>query len=236
MVRTLRAIPASKLRLMVFDLDGTLIDSGADLFASVNAMLRNFDRPPLPQAVIASYIGDGAPLLVRRALGDPSDQAFFDAALSYFIGYYHDHKLDHTQVYPGVFEALQELRRHAEGERSMAVLTNKPIRPSQAICEALGLSPYFFRIYGGNSFATKKPDPEGLHALMHEAGVAAEETLMIGDSAVDILTARNAGTWSMGCTYGLSPHTLEDIDPDCLVDSVAEWPLALENASARILR
>jgi phosphoglycolate phosphatase len=236
MVRTLRAIPASKLRLMVFDLDGTLIDSGADLFASVNAMLRNFDRPPLPQAVIASYIGDGAPLLVRRALGDPSDQAFFDAALSYFISYYHDHKLDHTQVYPGVFEALQELRRHAEGERSMAVLTNKPIRPSQAICEALGLSPYFFRIYGGNSFATKKPDPEGLHALMHEAGVAAEETLMIGDSAVDILTARNAGTWSMGCTYGLSPHTLEDIDPDCLVDSVAEWPLALENASARILR
>jgi phosphoglycolate phosphatase len=236
MVRTFRPIPASKLRLIVFDLDGTLIDSGADLFASVNAMLRNFDRPPLPQAVIASYIGDGAPLLVRRALGDPDDQAFFEAALSYFISYYHDHKLDHTQVYPGVFQALDELRRHAEGERSMAVLTNKPIRPSQAICEALGLVPYFFRIYGGNSFATKKPDPEGLHALMREAGAAAEETLMIGDSAVDILTARNAGTWSMGCTYGLSPHTLEDVDADCLVDSVAEWPLALANADARIVR
>lgn len=236
MVRTVRAIPASKLRLIVFDLDGTLIDSGADLFASVNAMLRNFDRPPLPEAVIASYIGDGAPLLVRRALGDPSDQAFFDAALSYFISYYHDHKLDHTKTYPGVFEALQELRLHGEGERSMAVLTNKPIRPSQAICEALGLSPYFFRIYGGNSFATKKPDPEGLHTLMREAGVAAEETLMIGDSAVDILTARNAGTWSMGCTYGLSPHTLEDVEPDCLVDSVREWPLALENANAKIMR
>jgi phosphoglycolate phosphatase len=234
MVRTFRAIPASKLRLIVFDLDGTLIDSGADLFAAVNAMLSNFGRHPLPETVIASYIGDGAPLLVRRALGDPTDQTFFDAALSYFISYYHDHKLDQTKVYPGVFDALEEMRREADIERSMAVLTNKPIRISQAICDALGLTPYFFRIYGGNSFPSKKPDPEGLNALIREAGVRPDETLMIGDSSVDVLTARNADTWSMGCTYGLSPHTLTDADPDCLVDSVAEWPLALNGSGANV--
>ncbi len=107
-----------------------------------------------------------------RSLGDPEDPAFLDSALTYFLDYYREHKLDQTYVYPGVFPSLDSLRLEPAGaERSMAVLTNKPIGPSQAICDALGLSPYFFRIYGGNSFATKKPDPEGLLALMKEAGV-----------------------------------------------------------------
>jgi phosphoglycolate phosphatase len=228
MFRTFRPIPAGSLRLLVLDLDGTLIDSGADLCASVNAMLRHFDRPPLADALISTYIGDGAAQLVRRSLGGPADRAFLDSALAYFLDYYREHKLDHTYVYPGVFAALDSLRFEPGGApRSMGVLTNKPIGPSQAICDALGLSPYFFRIYGGNSFASKKPDPEGLLALMQEAGVSPQETLMIGDSDVDVLTARNAGAWSMGCTYGLAPHTLEAVTPDCLVESPADWPLAL---------
>jgi phosphoglycolate phosphatase len=232
MYRIFRPIPAGSLRLLVFDLDGTLIDSGADLCASVNAMLHHFGRPPLPQTVISTYIGDGAARLVGRSLGEPEDPAFLDSALTYFLDYYREHKLDHTYVYPGVFAALDSLRLEPGGApRSMACLTNKPIGPSLAICEALGLSPYFFRTYGGNSFATKKPDPEGLVALMREAGVTAQETLMIGDSDVDILTARNAGTWSMGCSYGLSPHTLELVPPDCLVDSPSDWPLALAGDS-----
>jgi phosphoglycolate phosphatase len=222
MLKTFRPIPVASLRLLVFDLDGTLIDSGADLCASVNAMLHHFGRPPLPQAVISTYIGDGAAMLVARSLGQPEDSAFLDAALAYFLDYYREHKLDHTYVYPGVFPSLDSLR-----DRSMAVLTNKPIGPSLAICEALGLSPYFFRILGGNSFATKKPDPEGLLALMEESGATPEETLMIGDSDVDIRTARNAGAWSMGCTYGLSPHTLASVPPDLLVDSPAAWTAAL---------
>jgi phosphoglycolate phosphatase len=226
MLKIYRSIPAGSLRLLVFDLDGTLIDSGADLCASVNAMLGHFGRPPLPQAVISTYIGDGAARLVGRSLGEPEDPAFREAALTYFLDYYRVHKLDHTYVYPGVFPSLESMRLQAP-DRSMAVLTNKPIGPSLAICEALGLSPYFFRILGGNSFATKKPDPEGLVALIEEAGVTPEETLMIGDSHVDILTARNAGAWSMGCTYGLSPHTLDSVPPDCLVDSPAEWGPAL---------
>jgi phosphoglycolate phosphatase len=228
MFRTFRPIPAGSLRLLVFDLDGTLIDSGADLCASVNAMLRHFDRPALPDAVIAGHIGDGAAKLVSRSLGEPVDARFLDSALAYFLDYYREHKLDKTYVYPGVFPSLDSLRfEPGGGARSMAVLTNKPIGPSQAICDALGLSPYFFRIYGGNSFASKKPDPEGLLALIQEAGVSAQETLMIGDSDVDTRTARNAGVWSMGCSYGLAPHTLVTDPPDCVVDSPAEWPLAL---------
>jgi phosphoglycolate phosphatase len=222
MFRSFRPIPAASLRLLVFDLDGTLIDSGADLCASVNAMLRHYRRPELPQEIIATYIGDGAARLVGRALGEPEDSDFLETAIRFFLDYYREHKLDQTYVYPGVFASLDSLR-----PRSMAVLTNKPIGPSQAICDALGLSPYFFRIYGANSFATKKPDPEGLRALMREAGAAPEETLMIGDSDVDVLTARNAGAWSMGCTYGLSPHTLAIVTPDCLVESPSAWPLAL---------
>ena len=228
MFRTFRPIPGGLLRLLVFDLDGTLIDSGADLCASVNAMLGHFGRPPLPDAVISTYIGDGAVRLVSRSLGDPTDRAFLESAVAYFLDYYREHKLDQTYVYPGVFASLDSLRVEPGGApRSMAVLTNKPVGPSQAICDALGLSPYFFRIYGGNSFPTKKPDPEGLLALLQEAGVTAQETLMIGDSDVDILTARNAGVWSMGCSYGLAPHTLLSDPPDCLVESPADWPLAL---------
>jgi phosphoglycolate phosphatase len=228
MFRTFRPIPGGALRLLVFDLDGTLIDSGADLCASVNAMLRHFDRPPLPHAIISTYIGDGAARLVGRALGEPVDRDSLDEAVAYFLDYYREHKLDQTYVYPGVFASLDSLRLEPGGQpRSMAVLTNKPVGPSQAICDALGLSPYFFRIYGANSFASKKPDPEGLLALMHEAGVTPEETLMIGDSDVDIMTARNAGVWSMGCSYGLAPHTLASVPPDSLVDSPADWPLAL---------
>jgi phosphoglycolate phosphatase len=140
-------------------------------------------------------------------------------------------------VYSGVFASLDSLLPEAGGApRSMAVLTNKPIGPSQAICDALGLSPYFFRIYGGNSFATKKPDPEGLLTLMREAAVTPQQTLMIGDTDVDILTARNVGAWSMGCSYGLAPHTLVSTPPDCLVESPAEWPLALAGENAEMAR
>jgi phosphoglycolate phosphatase len=225
MLKMIRPIPTESLRLLVFDLDGTLIDSGDDLCASVNAMLHHFGRPALPQAVISTYIGDGAAKLVSRSLGEPPEAPFLDEAITFFLDYYREHKLDRTYVYSGVFPSLDSLREQAPN-RSMAVLTNKPIVPSVAICQGLGLSPYFFQIYGGNSFVTKKPDPEGLLALMEEAGAKPEETLMIGDSHVDILTAKNAGAWSMGCTYGLSPQTLAAVPPDCLVESPSDWTAA----------
>jgi phosphoglycolate phosphatase len=228
MLHLLNAIPAGQIRLIVFDLDGTLIDSRKDLTNSINAMLTEFGRDPLPEEIIATYIGDGAGMLVRRALGDPEDEPLVENALQHFLAHYREHKLDFTYVYPGVFESLDALRVTANGiSRKMAVLTNKPVGPSVAICDALGLSPYMFRIYGGNSFATKKPDPEGLTTLIREAEVAPGEALMIGDSSVDILTARRAGAWVIGCRFGLSSHTVEDIPSDCLVDSAAEWAQAL---------
>jgi len=231
MAYTPHLIPVESLRLLVFDLDGTLIDSRKDLANSVNAMLTHIGRKQLPEDVIASYIGDGAGMLVRRALGDPTDESLVDSALAYFLDYYREHKLDFTHVYPGVMGSLESLHQGIDGrQRQMAVLTNKPIGPSQAICDALGLSPYFFRIYGGNSFSTKKPDPQGLNALMSEACADPFETVLIGDSDVDILTARSAGAWALGCRFGLAPHTLDAAEPDCMVDSAFDWTEALDAA------
>jgi phosphoglycolate phosphatase len=228
MLHRLNPIPADEIHLIVFDLDGTLIDSRRDLTNSINAMLTEFGRDPLPEPIIATYIGDGAGMLVRRALGDPEDEPLVERALQHFLAHYREHKLDFTYVYAGVFESLEALRTMPAGAaRKMAVLTNKPVRPSVDICDALGLSPFMFRIYGGNSFATKKPEPEGLNTIIREAGVTPYETLMIGDSSVDILTARRAGAWVIGCRFGLSSHTVEDIPADCLVDSAGEWAQAL---------
>ena len=230
MVRVLRPIPAAQLRLLVFDLDGTLIDSRRDLVEAVNAMLLQFRLPPQDDDRIASYIGDGAGMLVQRALAAAgTDASLASAALDAFLAYYREHKLDHTRVYNGVPAQLALLRESLPV--LMAVLTNKPVKPSQEICAALRLSPFFFSIYGGNSFDTKKPDPEGLQKLMAEAGVRPEETVMIGDSEVDIRTARAAGAWSIGCRYGLSPHTIVEMEAkqlvDVVVDSTHDWAEAL---------
>jgi phosphoglycolate phosphatase len=229
MLKINRRIPVSRVRLLIFDLDGTLIDSRIDLANSVNAMLRHFGRPELPIDVIASYIGDGAPMLVRRALADPDDEHFVNDATGYFMLWYREHKLDNTYVYEGILPVLDRLCAGADGfERQMAVLTNKPVGPSQAIVEALGLSKYFFRVYGGNSFSTKKPDPLGAMTLAAEARVSPTEAVMIGDSQNDILAARNAGMWSLGLTYGLAPQSLEITPADVMVDTPAEIAVAFE--------
>jgi phosphoglycolate phosphatase len=228
MIRKNRPIPVQDLKLLIFDLDGTLVDSRIDLANSVNAMLRHYRKPELASDVIGSYIGNGAPMLVRRSLGDPDDENFVQEALLYFMAYYREHKLDTTYVYAGIKETLEAIagRNGASGlgnhAPKMAVLSNKPVVPSQAIVEALGLGGYFFRVYGGNSFHTKKPDPAGVEALLQESGARADETVIVGDSDVDIITARNAGAYSVGVTYGLAPHTLEDAPPDILVDHPQE--------------
>jgi len=219
-------------RLIVFDLDGTLIDSRQDLCNSVNAMLNQVGKPRLPEDVIAGYIGDGASMLVRRALGDPEgdvhDEEYVNGALTFFLDYYREHKLDFTYVYAGVMESLAALRA-ARPETLMAVLTNKPVKPSRDICDHFGLSDYFFQNYGGNSFHTKKPDPLGLLTLIAEASAIAgatispQETMMVGDTDVDVLTARAIGAGSLGCSFGLAPHRLEAARPDFLVDSASEW-------------
>ncbi len=211
------------IRLLVFDLDGTLIDSRLDLIHSVNAMLRHLSRPELPGDVVASYVGDGAPMLVRRALGDPEDETLFNRGLQYFLEYYREHKLDFTHVYEGIHDSLLAIRQTRNGHpRQMAVLSNKPVKPSRAIVEALGLGEFFGSVYGGNSFATKKPDPEGILAILRETGTTPEESVMIGDSSIDVVTGRNANLWTCGVTYGFAPHSLKDAPPDVVVDTPQE--------------
>ncbi len=241
MVHVFRPIPVERLKLLVFDLDGTLIDSAQDLCNSVNAALARSGRAALPDPVIAGFVGNGAPLLMRRALAmadglspEQVDEKLFSETYAFFLQYYREHKLDFTYAYEGVLEALAALRalHDAPGSatRVMAILTNKPVRPARGICEGLGMAGYFLHVYGGDSFPVKKPDPLGLRSLMEETGAAPGETVMIGDSQVDVETARNAGAWSVGCDFGFGPRTILNTQPDILVDRACDWTNALTPA------
>jgi phosphoglycolate phosphatase len=209
----------SGVNVLIFDLDGTLIDSKLDLALAVNAMLEQGGRAPVSHEHIYSLVGNGAPTLVRRALGAAATDGEVEASLSYFLSYYRAHMLDNTVLYPGVQECLDTLDGH-----SMAVLTNKPVRFSVAIIEGLGISRYFRYVYGGNSFEKKKPDPIGVETLLRDFQAAPREAMVVGDSEVDVQTARNAGTWSCGVTYGLGSERLPQCSPDLLLDNLTELP------------
>jgi phosphoglycolate phosphatase len=208
-----------QVRLLVFDLDGTLVDSKQDLALSVNAMRAEMGLAPLALDLITSYVGHGVTQLVRRALGAKATAGNIEKGLAFFLAYYRDHMLDHTAPYPGVSEALEKLNGH-----KMAVLTNKPVNFSREMLTRLGFAPYFAYIYGGNSFPQKKPDPIGLHKLMDDLQISARETLMVGDSDTDILTGRNAAVWTCGVTYGFGAHTLQKVSPDLMIDDMRELP------------
>jgi phosphoglycolate phosphatase len=205
--------------LVIFDLDGTLIDSKLDLVHSVNAARGLMNLPPISEGLVSSYVGNGAPVLMRRALGPEASEADVERGLEFFLKYYRAHMLDNTRLYPGVRDALDRL--HQAGEK-MAVLTNKPVRFSRSIVEGLGLTGHFFQVYGGNSFEQKKPDPVGIETLLRESGAARERTIMVGDSGVDIQTARNAKVQACGVSYGFQPESFVEYPPDLLVDNMAE--------------
>lgn len=201
------------VRGLIFDLDGTLIDSKIDLIHSVNAMLREMKQPQLATETISGYIGHGAPQLVARALGGASTEEELNRALQFFLHYYEEHKMDNTRAYPGVEETLMELR-HVP----MAVLTNKPARISVRILNSLGLTKYFTAIYGGNSFESKKPDPFGANRILQGFGIAAREALLVGDSEVDVQTARNAGMQAAAVNYGFGVHDRAAYPADIYLD------------------
>jgi len=206
------------MQLLIFDLDGTLIDSKEDLVNSVNAMLAWKGRALLPHDTIASYVGNGAPMLVKRALPDVGEDEHL-AALQFFLDYYREHMLDATTLYPGVREALDRLH----GERvPMAILTNKPVRFSVRLIAGLKLSGHFFQIYGGNSFEEKRPHPIGIERLIGESHADRDRTVMIGDSAVDVLTARAASVQACGVSWGFQPETFTQAPPDFVIDDLRQ--------------
>jgi phosphoglycolate phosphatase len=230
-VRMNRPIPGRLLKLLVFDLDGTLADTSQDLCNSVNATLRRFGWRTLTDDTISCFLGDGMQALLRRSLAASGGiaeaaitQKVFEPMWHFFFTYYLNHALDFTDAYPGVRQAMDVLRATP---RKLAVLTNKAIRPARQILEGLSLARYFWRVYGGDSFPVKKPDPTGLLALIQEAGVHPEETVMIGDGKTDVLAARNAGAWILGCDFGFGPRNVREESPDVIVNSPKAWSLIL---------
>jgi phosphoglycolate phosphatase len=214
----------SAVRALIFDLDGTLIDSQRDLILSVNAMLLEMGREQLHEDTISGYIGHGAPQLIGQALGGNATEAERQHALIFFLGYYEDHKMDSTCAYPGIPQALEELASYP-----MAILTNKPVRISRRILEALGLAKYFRAVYGGNSFETKKPDPLGAQTILREFAAAPTEAILIGDSEVDVQTARNAGTLAAAVNYGFGTHDRTAHPADIYLDRLADLAPLLGN-------
>jgi phosphoglycolate phosphatase len=207
------------MELLIFDLDGTLADTRLDLANAVNFTLGRMSKAPLANEVVYSYVGNGAPLLIRRAMGPQATDSEVQQALTEFLAHYAQHDLENTTLYPGVRAALDRFR--AAGKR-MAVLTNKPARMTRTIVDGLGVAEHFFRLYGGDSLAEKKPHPMGVEKLMAEAGIGRDQTMMIGDSSVDVITARNAGIAACGVTWGFKPETLDDPKPDILIDRMEQ--------------
>ncbi|HUL17331.1 MAG TPA: HAD-IA family hydrolase [Terriglobales bacterium] len=207
----------SRVKAVIFDLDGTLIDSKLDLVISVNAMLTTLGRDTLPEETIASFVGSGAAVLVSRALGNSPGEEKVKEALAIFLEHYAQHKLDNTRAYPGVTEALAQLKNHP-----LAVLTNKPTAMSEKILEGLGLACYFQKVYGGDSFETKKPDPLGANTILREFGVSSPQAVMVGDSEVDVQTGRNAGMLSAIVNYGFGSHDRAKYPADIYLEQLPE--------------
>jgi phosphoglycolate phosphatase len=208
------------VRLVVFDLDGTLVDSSLDLANAVNRTFASVGAPVLPVSEVRSFVGEGARRLIEKAIAATGVPHSADDLLPIFLDIYRDVLLENTRLYPGVVEVLDALApRHR-----LAVLTNKPGDMSRAILSGLGVARRFHWIWGAGDVPARKPDPEGLRRLVAAAGVAPEEAVYVGDSAIDVRTARAVGTRAVGVTYGFDPAAFDRDAPDARVAHPAELP------------
>jgi phosphoglycolate phosphatase len=198
---------------LVFDLDGTLVDTKDDLAAAVNVTLRTLGLPPEDPRTLWGYVGQGARVLLERALG-PERAHLLEPGVAIFMPWYRAHLLDQSALYPGLGAVVETLA--AEGV-VFSVLTNKPEDMSRAIVDGLGLGVRFPRLIGGDTLAARKPDPSGLFRLIDAARVPAARTLMIGDSAIDVATGRNAGVATCGVLWGFSGPSVRESAADVLI-------------------
>ena len=211
--------------LVVFDLDGTLIDSRRDLTDSANALIVERGGHPLEEDAIARMVGDGAALLVRRAL-TAAQLPFSDGEVTRFLEIYGERLLCHTRAYPGMNAVLEDIARGAV----IAVLTNKPLAPAREILDALGLSPFIATTIGGDGPYPRKPDPASLRHLMTLYGADPSATVLVGDTRIDFETAHNAGAHVCLARYGFGYEQFETsrlTGVEALVDSPAEIPDAV---------
>jgi phosphoglycolate phosphatase len=225
---TSRSAPAR--RLVVFDLDGTLVDSIGDIATSVNLALVERYGPlgSLPTESIKSFVGAGARQLIERCLGAlrrPVDETI--PVFERFLTIYRGRLVETTRLYPGMAQALADISRHA----ALAVLTNKPGEMSRAIIEALALSERFIGVIGGDDLKTRKPDPEGLLELAARAGVRPQDTFMVGDSGIDVVTARNAEALSIGVLWGYDREGVLREGPNFIARTPGDLPHALVASS-----
>ena len=214
-------------RLAVFDLDGTLIDSRRDLADSANEMLAGYGSAPLGEDRIASMVGCGAPTLVKRVLTAAGNDAPLEEALARFLSAYDGRLTNWTRPYEGIPDLLDVLQ--ADGI-AMALLTNKPLEQSVTILDVFGLAKYFRWVVGGDGSWPRKPAPDGMHFLMQQAAAAPDETVLIGDSAIDLQTARNAGVRICLARYGFgfADLAISDLRGDeSVVDAPGEIPEVL---------
>lgn len=203
--------------LLIFDLDGTLVDTRLDLATAVNHALQQLGRPPLPLAVLTGFVGDGARTLVARALGNPEINDL-ETALRFFRAYYAEHLVDHSRLYDGVLETLQHFRH-----KKKALLSNKPQEFTEPLLARIDLSKFFDVIVGARPDLKLKPDPQPVHFILDQLGVPAAGALIIGDGENDVLAGKAAGITTCAVTYGIRPaEKLLPLQPDFVIHNFSE--------------
>jgi phosphoglycolate phosphatase len=213
---------------VIFDLDGTLVDSAPDLTGALNHTMRTLNLPEVADDDVRHMVGHGARALIQKALTAaattlPDDE--FDAALLVFLRYYGQHVADRTTAFPNVIETLGLLRDHGV---KLGVCTNKPQRLTDQLLESLGLTHWFGAIVGADSVPEKKPHAGHLVATVERLGGDLNSAVMVGDSQTDVDTARNAGTPVVAVSFGYSTVPAADLLADRLIDDFNELPAALE--------
>ncbi len=216
------------VRLVVFDLDGTLIDSRRDLADATNALIAEYGAEPLTVDAITAMVGEGAAVLVRRALAAARLDPDTPGALDRFLAHYDQRLTTHTVPYAGTSETLSALEKDGY---LLAVLTNKPARPTAQILDRLELARFFSQIVGGDTTMGRKPDPAGLLSIAARAGVAPGASVLVGDSPVDVQTARGAGAVVCIARYGFgaAAGTLAPGPGDLAIDAPSELPAAIRS-------